>query len=163
MFEYLIEMKMAAKNIVITPELENEIANSAIPRANSSAASIRNNRTISFEKRVDDYTLLIKLTSKDKINATRSLSSLSTALLNGKMNQYISEKATYNGCVINAKVVDENFSTISNVTDIELLSTVASLLFAQTEMRQKEKELARTYEQKLRALIVEFLNQKNEL
>lgn len=163
MYEYYIEMKMAMKNFPINSHLEKEIVDYAMPSANSSLSSIRNNRTISFVKRIDEYTLLIKLTSKDKVNATRSLSSLSYALLNGKMSDYVSQNAVYNGCVINSKVVKEEISTITNVSDINILNEVATILFAKTDMKPKEKELAREYEEKLRYLIVEYLNQKNEL
>lgn len=163
MFEYYIEMKMAAKNFIIDSTLEKEIIETAMPNANSSLSSIRNNRVISFEKRLDDYTLLIKLSSKDKVNPTRSLSSLSNALLNGKMGDYISKNAVYNGCVINAKVINEDFSTVTNVSDICILNEVATILFAKSEMRPKEKELSRKYETKLRSLIVEYINQKKEL
>lgn len=163
MYEYYIEMKMAMKNFRINSDLEKEIVDYAMPSANSSLSSIRNNRTISFVKRIDEYTLLIKLTSKDKVNATRSLSSLSYALLNGKMSDYVSQNAVYNGCVINSKVVKEEISTITNVSDINILNEVATILFAKTDMKPKEKELAREYEEKLRYLIVEYLNQKNEL
>ena len=163
MFNYYIEMKMAAKNFVINSELEKEIINFAIPSANSSLSSIRNNRVISFEKRLDDYSLLIKLSSKDKVNPTRSLSSLSNALLNGKMGEYISKNAIYNGCVINAKLVKEDSSTISNVSDITILNEVATILFGKSEMRIKEKELAKKTEEQLRLLIVEYVNQKKEL
>lgn len=163
MFEYYIEMKMAAKNLPIDPALAKEIIESAIPAANASLSSIRNHRVISFEKRLDDYTFLLKLTSKEKVNATRSLSSLSNALLNGKMGEYIAENAVYNGCVLSAKVIKEDFSTVTNIPDIRILNEVAAILFAKTEMKPKEKELARRYEEKLRSLVVEYINQKNEL
>ena len=163
MFVYYIEIKMAAKDFIINSELEKEIVENAMPTANNSLSSIRNNRTISFEKRINDYTLLVKLTSRDKVNATRSLSSLSNALLNGKMGEFISQNAVYNGCVINAKIVNEDISTISNVSDIQILNEVATILFAKNEMKPKAKELARVYEAKIQSLIVDYLNQKDSL
>lgn len=49
---------------------------------------------------------------------------------------------------------------ITNISDVQLLTTITNMLFGQTDMNNREKKLSREYVEKLRLTVLEYINQK---
>ena len=83
MIDYLIELKMADKNFPISKEME-ELISKCAQEASLTTVSRKNKRTFSVERRIDEYTILIKLQSRNEINPTRTMSTLTRAVVRNK-------------------------------------------------------------------------------
>lgn len=49
---------------------------------------------------------------------------------------------------------------ITNISDVQLLTTITNMLFGQTDMNNRDKKLSREYVEKLRLTVIEYINQK---
>ena len=49
---------------------------------------------------------------------------------------------------------------ITNISDVQLLTTITNMLFSQTDMNNMDKKLSREYVEKLRLTVLEYINQK---
>lgn len=49
---------------------------------------------------------------------------------------------------------------ITNISDVQLLTTITNMLFGQTDMNNRDKNLSREYVEKLRLTVLEYINQK---
>ena len=50
---------------------------------------------------------------------------------------------------------------ITNISDVQLLTTITNMLFGQTDMNNRDKKLSREYVEKLRLTVLEYINQKH--
>lgn len=50
---------------------------------------------------------------------------------------------------------------ITNISDVQLLTTITNMLFSQTDMNNRDKKLSREYVEKLRLTVLEYINQKH--
>lgn len=55
--------------------------------------------------------------------------------------------------------ISENVN-ITNISDVQLLTTITNMLFGQTDMNNRDKKLSREYVEKLRLTVLEYINQK---
>jgi hypothetical protein len=161
MIEYLLKVKMADTTLPISEEMEKLIID-CTNIANSTTVSLRNKRTFTVEKRMDEFTLIIKLTSRDSINATRSLSTLSRAVSNNERMREILNGHIINGCVFNAKLLEEQNAQIKYASDPDIASEIISIFFDNT-LLPKEKELARFTATEIRDIIIKYKNNKANL
>lgn len=49
---------------------------------------------------------------------------------------------------------------ITNISDVQLLTTITNMIFGQTDMNNRDKKLSREYVEKLRLTVLEYINQK---
>ena len=49
---------------------------------------------------------------------------------------------------------------MTNISDVQLLTTITNMLFGQTDMNNRDKKLSREYVEKLRLTVLEYINQK---
>ena len=49
---------------------------------------------------------------------------------------------------------------ITNISDVQLLTTLTEMLFGQTNMNNRDKKLSREYTEKIRSIMLEYINQK---
>lgn len=80
MYIYDLDVSMSDKELVFDKKLMEAIKQ-AINIANSSFSAIRYNRKIELVETINNTNIHLRMTSRDPINATRSLSSLSLAHL----------------------------------------------------------------------------------
>lgn len=161
MVEYLIELKMADRTLAITDEMERMIKECAI-EANNTTVSIRNNRVFSVEKRMDAYTLVVKIQSKTSLNPTRTLSTLTRAVSkNRRMNELLTGHIV-NGCIFHAKLLSEIGTNIIHLSDTEVVSEIISVFFQQ-DLSPKEKSLALETAETIRKTMIGYINKKNNL
>lgn len=50
---------------------------------------------------------------------------------------------------------------ITNISDVQLLTTITNMLLGQTDMNNRDKKLSREYVEKLRLTVLEYINQKH--
>jgi len=124
-----------------------ELIKEAITVSNSSFSANRYKRTIDLDPTlIDPKHLHLIMRSRDEINPTRSLSSLSIAFYNKckESNPSLLEKVSYNGCIFHAKVIQppKNPITLNDLADDALLiKSVVDLIFSnKDDLKQKLRE-----------------------
>lgn len=161
MIDYLIELKMADKNFPITEEMEALISKCA-QEASLTMVSRKKKRTFSVERRIDEYTLMIKLQSRDALKPTRTMSTLTRAVVHNERLSALVEGHVVNGMIFNTSVISEQDAQILYISDTEIVSEIVSIFF-KNDFMPKEKELADTTAAKIRALILEYKNEQSAL
>ena len=137
----------------------------AIQIANASFSAVRYNRTIEYVKKIDERSLHLRMCSRDPINATRSLSSLSRALVRNEREKgsALLDGHIQNGCVFSTKLMEESTSHISALPDSEIVQEIISIFFGQAELNNREKRVARETAEKIRTLVIAYANKKKEI
>ena len=161
MIDYILELKMANKNFPITSEMETLLSICA-NEASSTVVSQKNKRTFSILSRIDDYTLLIKITSKNEINPTRTFSTLTRAVTNNPTLYSLVKNQTVNGMIFSTRLIESQNSQIIHLSDTEIVSEIISIFF-KNDYFPKEQLLASETASKVRELIIDFKNNKINL
>lgn len=163
MYIYDLEITMARKNIPLTEKLVATIKE-AIDIANNSFSAIRYQRTIEFINQIDDYKIHIRMCSKDPINPTRSISSLSRALVKNEcekksdiLNEYI-----YNGSVFISKLIGENHKVSTYISETEMVREIISMAFDQKTMNNRDKDLSNKCIHDIKDIVLYYINNKTE-
>ena len=155
MFIYNLNVAMANKQFSFeeNPEMI-DLIKQAIVISNSSVSAARNKRTIEFQRLIDKKHFLLTMKSRVDINPTRSLSSLTRALLALEKEDGTSvlNACTANGCVFDAKVVDILKQSVSEnaLSDSLLLKSVIDLIYSEDE----------DCKHKLKQVILEYINKE---
>ncbi len=161
MISYLLSVKMADQTLEITDKMIEEITK-CTTAANNTVVSKREKRTFKVIGREgnDPYTIQIQIISKNAINATRSLSTLSRKVTENEYLSKILEGHSPNGSVFKATQLDkdENYA-ITFRTDTDIVSEIISIFFS-TDMLPKEKELASNTAAEIRRITLDYINQK---
>ncbi|MCM1181028.1 MAG: hypothetical protein NC347_12275 [Clostridium sp.] len=161
MVEYLIELRMAEKNLPITARMEELIAD-CTKEANHTVVSRKNKRTFSIKERIDEYTLIIKLQGQGISNPTRTMSTLTRAVCqNEELYSYVKNHIV-NGMIFNMTLLSQQNSQIIHIPDTEIISEVVAMFF-KNDFLPKEKELAESFSNKIRALVIEYKNEQMNL
>ena len=143
MYIYDLEISMSKKNVPIKPELIDAIKE-AIELSNNSFSATRYGRSIQFIKQIDESRIHLQMQSKEPINATRSLSSLSRALVKNENEKgsHILEEYVYNGSVFISKNLGVKEEASTEAT------TEAPKATDSTEPKEEEKPEVKEPEQK---------------
>lgn len=134
MFVYELSVSMADKKLAFSNnEILLEAIKEAIEISNNSFSAIRYKRTIEFIKLLDDKTMLLKMISRDETNPTRSLSSLSRALVQNEKNKdsKLLEGHLVNGCVFNAKLIGiqkPELFELESITDSDVIKILVEII-----------------------------------
>ena len=161
MIDYLIELRMADKNFPISKEME-ELISKCAQEASLTTVSRKNKRTFSVEGRIDEYTILIKLQSRDEINPTRTMSTLTRAVVRNKKLCTLVEDHIVNGLIFNTSLISKQHSQILHIPDTEIMSEIISIFFKK-DHTSKEKELAEETASQIRKLVIEYKNKQSTL
>ncbi|MCM1284223.1 MAG: hypothetical protein NC242_11425 [Roseburia sp.] len=153
---------MAKQELPLNDTLINAIKE-AIEISNMSFSSTRYGRKLEYIDKIDDYHFHIKMKSKDNINASRSLSSLARALVKNEQNKnsMLLEKYIYNGSVFNTQLISSSKDACSHISDCQMLQELISMTFNQTTMNNRDKKLSREYTEKIREIVIEYINKKS--
>lgn len=145
-------------NTEITNNLYSLILNAA-NEANSRQNAIRNGRNIRVGDLIDSKHVHITIVSKEEVIPSRALTALSRSVLALDSDNLL-DGHCYRGCVFNSSLIasDEKHIIIKN--DCELLTTITEMIFGQQTMNNRDKKLSREYTEKLRNLVVDYLNNK---
>lgn len=163
MIDYLIELKMADKSFPITDEMEKLISQCA-HEASMTTVSRKNKRTFSVEKRIDEYTIIIKLQTRDAINPTRTMSTLTRAVVHNEKLYSIVKSHIVNGLIFNTSLLSKKDSRIIHIPDTQIVSEIISIFFNKDDyIPKEEKELAEETASKIRKLIIGYKNKLSNL
>ncbi len=153
MYSYNLSVAMANKKFSYyeCPEMIGFLKE-AIAISNSSFSATRHKRTIEYKNQIDEKHIHLIMKSRDDINPTRSLSSLSRALfrLEKEKGTNLLEACTSNGCLFNAIVIEDPKKPISlselQADDSLLLKSVVDLVYSSdSNIKQKLQELILIY------------------
>lgn len=161
MVEYYIELRMADKELPITDEVERLITDCA-GEASLTTVSKKNKRTFSVEKRLDDHTLLMKLRSRDSVNPTRTMSTLTRAVTRNEKLWSLVKDHIVNGLIFHMTLLSQRDAKIIHIPDTEIVSEIVSIFFKEN-YAPEEKQLAEKYAEELRKLIISFKNEQMNL
>ena len=162
MIDYIIELKMADKAFPITDEMKELISQCALD-ASTTTVSRKNKRTFSVEKRIDEYTIIIKLQSRDAINPTRTMSTLTRAVVRNEKLYSLVKDHIVNGLIFNTSLLSQQDTQIIHIPDTQIVSEIISIFFNTDYMPEKEKELTEETASKIRELIINYKNKLSNL
>jgi len=133
MFTYHLSVAMSDNTLTFDDTLLQAIKE-AITISNNSFSAIRYKRSIEYIKLLDPNHILLRMHSRDKIQPTRSLSSLSRALVQNERDKGsgLLEGHLINGCVFNAKVVTDPAipdGKSDNLSHTELIHLLIEMAF----------------------------------
>ena len=155
MYTYNLSVAMANKKFSFEeyPEMIDFIKE-AIIISNSSFSATRYKRTIEFQNTIDEKHIHLIMKSRDEINPTRSLSSLSRAMFSLEKDKGISilDSCTANSCLFNAVIIEtpQKPVTLEQLTDSYLLKSIIDVVYSSDEI----------YKQKLKELMISYINEK---
>lgn len=163
MFVYDLAVTMSKKNVPLETELINAIKE-AISIANNSFSAIRYQRTIEYVNQIDDYRMHLRMKSKDSINPTRSLSSLSRALVKNENTKgsTILENYIYNGSVFLSKTLGSSEEVSSHISDTKMVQEIISMVFNQKTMNNRDKDLSKECTEAIRNIVIDYINNKTD-
>jgi len=165
MFLYNLQVSMSDKKLVFDDTLTSAILE-AIDIANNSFSATRYNRKIEFIKKSDDLSFIeLRMTSNDAINPSRSISSLSRALVKNESlkESHLLDGHIINSCVFNTKVIDSKNDRIESIDPVTLAQEVTSIVLGQKFLNDKETKLAKEAYHKIEEVVLEYVNKKREL
>ena len=160
MIHYKLELKMADHSLKINAELKNMLCNCA-KYASNSVLSKRTNRKFWIDEDMpDEYTVIVHITSRDPINPTRSISAITRTISKNPSYYSLIENHIVNGMIFKTRCIEKENETIIQKPDDEIVSEIISIFFGNC-MSTQEKELRREYADKIRSLILDYINSKN--
>ena len=162
MIIYKVELKMADKTLKIDNHLKSMIIACA-KEASSTTVSRKYRRTFTVEEnQPDEYTVIIKIASRDSINPTRTMSTLTRAVARNPDYYNLVKDHIVNGLIFHTRLISEENGKIITMTDTKIVSEILSIFF-DNDMSEAEKELASTAAKKIRPIVLEFVNKRIDL
>lgn len=162
MILYKIELKMADKDMKIDSNLKKIITECA-KEASLTTVSKKYRRSFSVEdSQPDDYTLIVNINSRDAINPTRSMSTITRAMTRNEDYYDIVKDHIVNGLIFQTRLISEENETILNLSDTEIVSEIISIFF-NNDFLPKEKTLASDTAESIRKIVIDYINEKKEL
>ena len=159
MFEYKLAVSMADSSISINDITIKKLLIEAIQKVNCTRNSRLKGRIFKLTPEpIDDKHVEITLTSNTEVIPTRALSSLARAILEVDTDNTLT---SYRGCIFNSSVITSQENSLSNISDVEMMQELQSMVFGQLNMNNRDKQLSREYTQKIRILVIEYINAKS--
>ncbi len=157
MYNYLLNVTASNKNATFNDEMIEAIKN-ACDEANSSTNSSRYGRNFSFVSQLDNKTIQLRLKSDTPIIATRTISSITRALLRTCSHKKL-ESLKYNGSLLAATVVEEyeeGAEMYNNLQPHEIVQTVIEIFFGQASLGNKNKQIAKDSAEKIKEIVANY-------
>ncbi len=164
MYIYDLNVSMADKEMVFDKKLIDAI-NQAIDISNSTISAARSNRKIEFIEKTNEKNIHLRMTSREPINPTRSISSLSRALVQNEKekNSGLLDGHIVNCCVFNSTVINQTSSCICNLNPPQIVQQVVEIVLGQKFLNDKERAYAKEASNKIQDIVLEYVNRKNEI
>lgn len=144
MYNFLLNVKAANRKAIFTSDIIDAVK-LACEEANTSTNSVRYGRHFSFIKKINDNTLQIRLKSETAIVATRTVSSITRALIRICPSDKL-EPLKYNGSLLVATVVEEfeeGAEVYANLDPYEIVQSVIEIFFGQASLGNNDKKAAK--------------------
>lgn len=160
MFEYKLSVSMADNRVSINDTAIKKLLIEAIQAVNCTRNSRLKGRVFKLASEpIDEKHAEITLTSSTEVIPTRALSSLARAILYVDTDNILT---SHRGCIFNSSVITNQENILSSISDVEMMQELQSMVFGQLNMNNRDKHLSREYTQKIRALVIEYINAKSE-
>lgn len=157
MYNYLLNVTASNKKAAFDDEIINAIK-AACEEANSSTNSIRYGRTFSFESQIDKYTVQLRLISDTATIATRTISSITRALIRTCPAEKL-EPLKYNGSLLTATVAaeyEEGAEAYANLAPYEVVQAVIEIFFGQASLGNKDKKIAKNAADQIKDIVSSY-------
>ena len=157
MYNYLLNVTASNKNATFNDEIIEAIKD-ACAEANSSTNSNRYGRNFSFVCKLDNRTIQLRLKSDTPIIATRTISSITRALLRICSHEKL-EPLKYNSSLLAATVVEEyeeGAEMYNNLQPHEIVQTVKEIFFGQASLGNKDKQIAKDSAKKIKEIVTNY-------
>lgn len=162
MIIYKVELKMADKVLKIDDSLKSMIIACA-KEASSTTVSKKYRRTFTVEKdQPDEYTVIIKIASRESINPTRTMSTITRAVTRNPDYYDLVKDHIVNGLIFNTRLISEENGFIKTMGDTDIVAEILSIFF-KDDMTDSEKELASIAAEKIRPIVIDYVNKRNNL
>lgn len=157
MMEYFVKLRMADKTFPITDEMKKLISQCA-QEASDTIVSRKNKRTFSVQRRIDEYNILIKLQSRDVVNPTRTMSTLTRAVIRNEKLYSMVKDHMVNGLIFSTSLLSQNDTQIIYMPDTEIVSEIISIFFNNDYMPAEERKLTEETVSEIRKIIIDYKN-----
>ena len=161
MVTYYLDLQMAKRNFEITQQMMELIIDCA-NSANTTIVSKRNKRTFSVVKRIDEFTLRIRIESRDSINPSRTMSTLTRAAVQNTEFFSLVKDNMYNGLIFSTKLISKENSHILQMEDTDIVSEIVKIFFNK-KFSPNERTLVESTAEQLRKIILDYQNEKLNL
>lgn len=162
MIIYKVELKMADKVLKIDDSLKSMIIACA-KEASSTTVSKKYRRTFTVEKdQPDEYTVIIKIASRESINPTRTMSTITRAVTRNPDYYDLVKDHIVNGLIFNTRLISEENGFIKTMGDTDIVAEILSIFF-KDDMTDSQKELASIAAEKIRPIVIDYVNKRNNL
>lgn len=158
MFEYNLSVSLS-DNSTLNDKIIDMMKRSA-DEANSRTNALRKGRCFKIGELIDSSHILVQLISDSEVIPSRALTALSRSMI-AIDTENILEEHIYRRCVLKSEIMKTSKNVnITNISDVQLLTTLTEMLFDQTNMNNRDKKLSREYTKKIRSIMLEYINQK---
>lgn len=157
MYNYLMNVTASNKNAILDDSMVSAIK-AACMDANETTNSIRYGRTFNFESQIDEHTVQLRLTSETPIIPTRSISSITRALIRICPYEKL-EPLKYNGSLLKATLVKEykeGSEVYANLNPYEIVQAVIEIFFGHSSLRNNEKKIARDCAEQIKEVVLKY-------
>ena len=154
---YYLKLSLSRKSVAISERSDViDLIKRGIEVSNKSFSAQRYHRSLEYLDLQDPKSVLLVMRSRDEVNATRSLSSLTRAMYSIDKNENLGilEPLTVNGCLFDVSIIDKpllplTLDDLAGSDDLLLKATV-DLVYSSDEERKNE----------LRELLLPYINEK---
>ena len=158
MFEYNLSVTLS-DNSNLSDTIIDLIKKSA-KEANSRTNALRKGRCFKIGELIDSTHIEVELLSDTEVIPSRALTALSRSMITLDSANILDDHI-YRGCVLKSETIKTSCNiNITNISDVQLLTSITEMVFGQTNMNNRDKKLSREYTEKIRSIILEYINQK---
>ncbi len=161
MFEYNLSVSLS-DNADLNDRIV-DLMQKSVTEANSRRNALTKGRCFKIGEFIDSSHIAIQLLSNSEVIPSRALSALSRSMI-ALDSDNILDDHIYRGCVLKSEIIKTSCNiNITNISDVQLLTTITEMVFGQTNMNNRDKKLSREYTEKIRSIMLEYINQKTLL
>lgn len=158
MFEYNLSVSLS-DNSTLNENIINIMKKSAY-EANSRTNALRKGRYFKIGNLIDASHISVQLISDSEVIPSRALTALSRSMIAIDTDNIL-EEHIYRGCVLKSETIKTSSDiNVTSISDVQLLTTLTEMIFGQTNMNNRDKRLSREYTEKIRSVMIEYINQK---
>ena len=153
------------KNLLVDIETENldkiiDLIKKSAEEANSRTNALRKDRCFKIGELIDSTHIEVQLLSDTEVIPSRAMTALSRSMITLDSANILDDHI-YRGCVLKSETIKTSCNiNITNISDVQLLTSITERVFGQTNMNNRDKKLSREYTEKIRSIMLEYINQK---
>lgn len=155
MYVYYLNLTMADKKIEISNEMYNAIED-ACKEAETTTNSIRHGRKFKCLERINDHSIKLKLESQTEVIPTRSISSITRAILRSE-NSHLFENHLYKGSILNATLDRKEIPSVSTPDDYRIIQEVIQIFFGKKDLDSWQRKVADEARKQIRETVTTYL------